>query len=496
MMVWKSNRRTRAIQLLAPVLLLVFAATLTPVELRPLGHFRVSFDFGALDAILNVGMYFAVGIVLGELGLWRAVLLGALLSAFAETCQLAMLYRVTSAIDFSTNVLGTILGAAVSVRWGIRSPDFRMDRWSAAAAAAAALAAGLIVYDIAGPMPNERGVRSPGILEASWKLDDASGQVALDSSGHGINGRFMNEPSHANGAMGSGAELDGRTDYIDFGRSRAFRLSGSMTISAWINSSSFPTDDAAIVSHYFGASGYQLDTTVDRGPRTVGFKLTNTCRQGMIRYGATPLLLHSWYHVAGVYNAEKRTLDVYLNGQLDNGEMAGHVTDGQRSSRSPLFVGRRSDFSGFEFAGMIRDVRIYSFALTGTEVQTVMSGGTIANESALPGTGNSASGTESTGESDCPALEHTRFSESGDDKLPAAVGVMGVLIAVAVAGFWPYAGPLPCILASLAGGLLLLPAIAPNLPSFNLWTIPLLSMAGGASVAISLKREDAPRSKT
>jgi hypothetical protein len=59
-------------------------------------------------------------------------------------------------------------------------------------------------------------------------------------------------------------KLDGANDYIYFGHSRALRLAGSMTISAWINSTAFPADDAAIVSHLHG-TGYQLDTTVDRG---------------------------------------------------------------------------------------------------------------------------------------------------------------------------------------------------------------------------------------
>jgi hypothetical protein len=56
--------------------------------------------------------------------------------------------------------------------------------------------------------------------------------------------------------------------------------------------------------------GYQLDTTIDQGPRTIGFKLSDACGHLMARYGATPLALHTWYHVAGVYDAAAQTLDV------------------------------------------------------------------------------------------------------------------------------------------------------------------------------------------
>ena len=42
----------------------------------------------------------------------------------------------------------------------------------------------------------------------------------------------------------------------------------------------------------------------------------------MFRYGATTLQPNTWYHIAGVYNAANQTLDVYLNGVLDNGQLS------------------------------------------------------------------------------------------------------------------------------------------------------------------------------
>ena len=54
---------------------------------------------------------------------------------------------------------------------------------------------------------------------------------------------------------------------MDLGNPAALQLTGSMTISAWINSSSFPVDDAAIVSKrtgsesglYFSLEGFPAD---------------------------------------------------------------------------------------------------------------------------------------------------------------------------------------------------------------------------------------------
>ena len=115
-----------------------------------------------------------------------------------------------------------------------------------------------------------------------------------------------------------------------------------MTISAWINSATFPADDAAVVSKR-ASIGYQLDTTIDTGTRAIGFKLTNSSGADMIRYGATALQPNSWYHIAGVYNAASQTMDVYLNGILNDGALSGTVTSSQQNSTANVNIGRTSE---------------------------------------------------------------------------------------------------------------------------------------------------------
>ncbi len=182
----------------------------------------------------------------------------------------------------------------------------------------------------------------PGSLEAHWTFDETVAGVVYDSSGNGLDGTLIGRAVLADGIHGMAVPLDGENDYVDFGHPVDLRLMGSMTICAWINSTSFPRDDAAIVSTL--NPGYQLDTTVDRGPRTIGFKLADPCGNGMIRYGATELVRDTWYHVAGVYDADARTLNVYLNGHLDDGFLLGPVAPAQRASSQPVCVGRRPDF--------------------------------------------------------------------------------------------------------------------------------------------------------
>jgi len=43
------------------------------------------------------------------------------------------------------------------------------------------------------------------------------------------------------------------------------------------------------------------------------------------RFSKTVISLNTWYYVAGVYNAAAQTLDVYVNGVLDNGVLGDIV---------------------------------------------------------------------------------------------------------------------------------------------------------------------------
>jgi len=484
-------RPTHRIALRVPVLVLVLAATAIPVELRPLARATLGLGIQASDVVANIAGYVPVGIVLGDMGVVRAVIAAALISTFAEASQFGMMHRDPSVIDVVANVIGAILGTVVSMRRRIRSPEFRLDKWKAAVAATLAFALVLGVWASSGDALNGRGSTSPGTLEAHWQFDETGGRFALDSSGHALHGKFRNHPRRVDGVMGGAVRLDGAKDYVDFGHSTALRLVGSMTISAWINSSSFPVDDAAIVSQ-LGGFGYQLDTTVDHGLHTIGFKLTNACGDLMARYGATPLVVGRWYYVAGVYDAEAQTLDVYLNGELDNGFLLGSVTGTQHSSRSAVYVGRRSDSEGFEFAGSIDDVRIYSFVLTNTEIAAGMRGRVIDGLAAQRAAERRVKGRRPAGHSRDPDAACAVLSDPEDARTPGAAAALGVLAAAAVLGLWPSAGLLFCLIISCAAGLLLVHATASTLPPFSLWVMLLVTLAGGASVAFSVRRHRDP----
>jgi hypothetical protein len=203
------------------------------------------------------------------------------------------------------------------------------------------------------------------------QFNESSGTVTVDSSGHGLNGALVDGATFNTGISGNAVVLNGSTQSVDLGNPAALQLTGSMTVSGWIKATSFPSDDAAIVSkRNIPQTGFQLDATADNGPRTISFKLTSSSGSAVIRYGASTLSTNTWYYVTGVYDATAQTVNVYLNGQLDNGILVGTVTGTQQDSGLHVYVGRRAGSTGFEFPGSIDDVRVYGRPLTQVEIQS------------------------------------------------------------------------------------------------------------------------------
>jgi Concanavalin A-like lectin/glucanases superfamily/VanZ like family len=461
------------------VLFIVVAATAMPIELRSPDAIRLGFAFNWIDILENVAGFVPVGVALAGLGKARAIAVAFLLSAFAESCQFFMQHRDPSVIDVVTNSTGAAIGVYLFHRWNISLGAVPATRWLGAVAGACAL---VILLGISiwgdGPLPsNPRGWMEEGILEAQWKPGASAGRVLPDASGQGHDGRLFHDAQLAAGPQGAALRIEGATSRVVFGTSSAFRMVGSMTISAWINSSEFPPDDAAILSTFNrGEIGYQLDTTIDRGPRTIGFKLGNACGHLMARYGATPLVAGRWYHIAGVYDARARTLDVYLNGKLDNGFLKGEVTSSQRAARSPLYLGRRGLMGKFNFSGLIGDIRLYSFALTGAEILEDMRGGTIRREAV-------AGGFKPIPETPCRIM-----SDPEDARLPGAVAAFGVLVAIAVAGLAPGIGVLSLAGACFLAALSVFPAIGSSLPMGARCLMPVISLAGSLAVVVPSRR--------
>jgi hypothetical protein len=129
-------------------------------------------------------------------------------------------------------------------------------------------------------------------------------------------------------------------------------------------------DDAQIVAKSDDNGGWQLKSSPDTSVRTFAIALRTPAGEYVARYSNTIRQLNTWYHVAGVYDASKQTLDIYVNGVLDNGQLWGAVPASQMVSPANANIGRRT--GGYNIKGIIDDLRIYNVPLTQAQIQSDM----------------------------------------------------------------------------------------------------------------------------
>src|SRR5229473_5696965 len=199
---------------------------------------------------------------------------------------------------------------------------------------------------------------TPGGLVAAYSFNEGNGTTVADASGNNntgtLKGASWTTQGHTSNALVFG------NGYVSLGNPSSLQLTGSLTLEAWVYPTGWPVDDAAVLSKRGGSSdcGWQLDLTVDTGPRTIGFKLCNpTTSANILLYGKTPVSLNTWHHVAGVYDATAKTMHVYLDGKVDDGPLSGTIVGSQRNSGQNVLIGQRPSLLTFPFIGRIDDPR-------------------------------------------------------------------------------------------------------------------------------------------
>ena len=225
---------------------------------------------------------------------------------------------------------------------------------------------------------------TPSGLVAAYGFEEASGTSVNDGSGNGNTGA-VNAATWATGKYGGALSFNGSSSYVDLGNPSALNLTGSMTLSAWVMATSTPPDDGQIIAKSDNVSGWQLKTTADTGVETFGVAVSPDGTSHVQRYSQTVRALNTWYYVAGVYNASAQTLDIYVNGALDNGTLKGTVPASQFDSSVNVNIGARS--GGFYFNGLIDEVRIYNRALSAAEIQSDMASPVVPSVRPPPPTG-------------------------------------------------------------------------------------------------------------
>jgi hypothetical protein len=198
-------------------------------------------------------------------------------------------------------------------------------------------------------------------LVAWWKLDEAAGTAAADSSGNGNDGTLVNmDPATdwITGQIGSALDFDGSNDYVNCGNGSKLNITSAITIAFWINTNDSGNNDN---NPYVIKSDHTYGIR-HRTNNTIEFFIYDGHRYAT-SYGVDSSFNEQWHHIAGTYDGS--TLNFYVDGQLE--DSTSH-TGTINTDSYDLNIARNSETTSRFYQGAIDDVRIYNRALDPNEI--------------------------------------------------------------------------------------------------------------------------------
>jgi hypothetical protein len=198
-----------------------------------------------------------------------------------------------------------------------------------------------------------------GGLVAAYSFDEGGGTTVADASGNGNAGTIGSATWTTAGKNGGALAFNGTSARVRVNDAPSLDLSTAMTLAAWVRPSNVSGSWRDVI--FKGDDMYYLEATSPPGRPAMG----GTFSGGPL-YGPSSLPVNTWTHLAASYDGA--TLRLYVNGLA----VASRVRTGPiATSNLALEIGGDSIYGQF-FAGTIDDVRIYSRALSASEIQSAM----------------------------------------------------------------------------------------------------------------------------
>ncbi len=204
-------------------------------------------------------------------------------------------------------------------------------------------------------------------LVGYWSFNEGTSTTVGDSSGKGNMGTLTNfalsgatsnwTPS---GKKGSALDFDGVDDYVELGSNNALNPTEAISISLWAYQESGMNSYGNIIStNNDGVGSYQIQHTA--GNNAIECKLRNSVNTVVLTSTAV-IKIEKWQHIVCIYNGTNAYIFV------DGVQVASTSRTGSLVGFSSLKIGSPTQALTRYYKGKIDDVRIYSRALSNSEV--------------------------------------------------------------------------------------------------------------------------------
>jgi len=201
--------------------------------------------------------------------------------------------------------------------------------------------------------------------ELLMPFDTNSSTIVKDYSGHGLSGNIVGPDWSADGILGGCYYFNGASDYITTAAPILFDdlTNNDFTISLWLKSEDIQQDFRMVLE-----SGNKTEKSFTKIFTYGGEIHFGVCQDGVKWAVRTESLLNNtWYHIAGVWDAEKKSIKIYINGMLST--KVGYRTYAM-GIQGGLDLGHGTASSRF-WLGNMDEFEIYGRALAGEQVYQI-----------------------------------------------------------------------------------------------------------------------------
>ena len=219
---------------------------------------------------------------------------------------------------------------------------------------------------------------------AEWRMDEASWGQVQDVTGNGYHGAGINDATTAatdpvvSGSPGTCryGVFDGSDDYVDL--AGLPNLTDSFTITAWIKADDLGNDQRIFADDQTNNGGFALSLG-DGGNGKLRF-FSRSVNPIIVDTQNPVISAGTWHHVAAVHDVTAKTRTIYVDGvavMLNTGGTSSVYTGTWGSDPGAASIGGENNAAGGEavsrwrFKGSLDEVRVYTEALSQSQIQAV-----------------------------------------------------------------------------------------------------------------------------
>jgi hypothetical protein len=222
----------------------------------------------------------------------------------------------------------------------------------------------------------------PGVngLVAHWKLDEALGTAAADSSGNGRNGTLYGGPvwQPTSGKVNGALRFDGSNDYVSLPIGSLISTLSDCTIATWVNWSGTGGNWQRIFDFGSSTQVSMYLTPSNGNTGSLRFAITISGETNEDQATAPQVLPTGWHHVAVTIDAANKKHILYLDGTVIAQNTTARYTPSSLGNTTQNCLGK-SQWPDPYLNGSLDDFRIYNRVLSLNDITQLWAGGLVGN---------------------------------------------------------------------------------------------------------------------